>query len=75
MEWPSEDGWNQDVIDPHERIGSFAILIQSIHARWEKSGNIGAGSYWSEPPRALAAVEYYAGCFNACRARARERMS
>lgn len=73
MEWPANGGWEQGVVDPFERIGAFANLISSMHARWEKAGNIGAGSYWAEPPRALAGVEYFAGCLNACNNRRIER--
>ena len=75
MEWMSGDEWIQGVRDPHEMGTPLDDVILPMANRYDRCGTLSVGGYWSEPPKALRAVQYYLAAVNASRRRLTERMN
>lgn len=67
--------WEQGIVDPHEKIGKFASMVNSMSKRYAKAGSITGRGYLDEPPRALRAVELLDVYVTRCHNRKQERCS
>ena len=75
LEWPVGGGeWKSEICDPTTKMTQFSDVVASIAGRYNKAGTIGVLGYWSEPPRALRAVELLGAYNGRCQERMRERM-